>query len=165
MVYMNNAWLISLLVNNHFGVLTRVTALFGRRGYNIASLSVGETHNPGLSRITIETRTDGAGVRQVMKQLAKLEDVKTVTLLPRAETVEMELMLVKLIASPSRREAIMDATADFNVGAPYVDEGKIILSLTDTPARCEAFLKTLRPFTISELCRTGVTALSTASEV
>jgi acetolactate synthase-1/3 small subunit len=162
---MNNAWLISLLVNNHFGVLTRVTALFGRRGYNIASLSVGETHDPGFSRITIETRTDGAGVRQVMKQLAKLEDVKTVTLLPRAETIELELMLVKLVASPARREAIMAALDGFDAGTPYVDEGKIILSLTDTPERCGAFLEALRPFTISELCRTGITALSTASEV
>jgi len=162
---MNNAWLISLLVNNHFGVLTRVTALFGRREYNIASLSVGETHDPHFSRITIETRTDGAGVRQVMKQLAKLEDVKIVTLLPRAETVELELMLVKLIASPARREAIMVAVEGFDVKVPYVDEGIVILQFTGTPERCGAFLETLRPFTISELCRTGITALSAASEV
>jgi acetolactate synthase-1/3 small subunit len=163
---MNNAWLIALLVNNHFGVLTRVTALFGRRGYNIASLSVGETHDPKISRITIETCTDGAGVRQVMKQLAKLEDVKSVAILPRAETVELELLLVKLIASPSRREAIMNAIEGFSsAGTPYVDEGKLILQLTDTPGRCRQFLEALRPFTISELSRTGITALSAASEV
>ncbi|MDR0326474.1 MAG: acetolactate synthase small subunit [Oscillospiraceae bacterium] len=158
---MNNAWLISLLVNNHSGVLMRVTALFSRRGYNIASLSVGETHDPTLSRITIETRTDGAGVRQVMKQLAKLEDVQKVALLPRAEAVEMELLLIKLVASSARREAILDALKNYAVQIPYVDEGKIILQLTDTPERCEAFLEALRPFTISELCRTGITALST----
>ena len=162
---MNNAWLISLLVNNHFGVLTRVTALFGRRGYNIASLSVGETHDPAISRITIETRTDGAGVKQVMKQLAKLEDVRKVSLLPRAEAVEMELLLVKLVASPGRREIILDALKGFTVEIPYFDEGKIILQLTDTPERCAAFLEALRPFTVSELCRTGITALSTAGEI
>ena len=162
---MNNAWLISLLVSNHFGVLTRVTALFGRRGYNIASLSVGETHDPAFSRITIETHTDGAGVKQVIKQLNKLEDVKAVSILPRAEAVEMELMLVKLVASQVRREAILNAVLGFAVNIPYVDEGKIILQLTDTPARCESFLEALRPFTISELCRTGITALSAASEM
>ena len=162
---MNNAWLISLLVNNHSGVLTRVTALFSRRGYNIASLSVGETHDPAVSRMTVETLTDGAGVKQMIKQLAKLEDVKAVALLPRAEAVGRELMLVKLVASSARRDAILAAVVNYAAEIPYLDEGTLILQLTDTPERCSAFLEALRPFTISELCRTGVTALSTAGGI
>jgi acetolactate synthase-1/3 small subunit len=162
---MHNPWLISILVNNHFGVLTRVTSLFGRRGYNITSLSVGETHDPALSRITVETFTDGAGVKQMIKQLAKLEDVKTVALLPRAEAVGRELMLVKMVASSARREAILSAVVNYAVEIPYMDEGTVILQLTDTPERCAAFLEALRPFTISELCRTGVTAMSTAGGI
>lgn len=157
-----NAWLISILVNNHFGVLTRVTGLFARRGFNIASLSVGETHDPALSRITIETYTDGAGVQQVMKQLRKLEDVKKVRLLPRAETVEMELLLVKLVASQAKREKLFEELKDFTYQLPYIDEGKVILQFTDTPERCAAFLAALQPYTILELSRTGITALSTA---
>ena len=79
---MNNRWLISLIVNNHFGVLARVAGLFGRRGYNIASLSVGPLPgNEALSRMIIETRTDEAGIGQVVKQLRKLEDVKSVNFL------------------------------------------------------------------------------------
>jgi acetolactate synthase-1/3 small subunit len=159
---MNNPWLISILVSNHFGVLTRVAALFSRRGYNITSLSVGETHDPAFSRITAEAVTDGAGVKQIIKQLAKLEDVKRVALLPRAEAVGRELMLVKMVASSARREAILSAVTGFAVDIPYTDEGTLILQLTDTPERCAAFLEALRPFTISELCRTGITALSTA---
>ena len=157
-----NAWLISLLVNNHFGVLTRVTGLFSRRGYNIASLSVGETNQQGLSRITIETNTDAAGVNRLMKQLQKLEDVKKVKLLPRAETVALELLLVKLVASQSRREEIEGGLSAFAYRIPYADEGMMMIEFTGSPEQCAAFLETLKPYTVLELCRTGVTALSTA---
>ncbi|MCL2085132.1 MAG: acetolactate synthase small subunit [Oscillospiraceae bacterium] len=157
-----NAWLISLLVNNHFGVLTRVTGLFSRRGYNIASLSVGETHDPRLSRITIETNTNGAGINQVMKQLQKLEDVKKVRLLPRSETVEKELLLVKLVAPPARRERLFEDISSFSYQIPYADEGRVVLEFTGSPEQCGAFLDAIKPNTVLELCRTGITAISTA---
>ena len=159
------AWLISLLVNNHFGVLTRVTGLFSWRGYNIVSLSVGETSDPAYSRITIQTMADGAGVNQIMKQLRKLEDVRNVLLLPGAETVVRELLLVKLIVPFPRREPLREELAGFNYQMPYEDEGRMILSLTGTGEECTAFLEVLAAYTIVELCRTGITAMSTTSHL
>lgn len=156
-----NTWLLSVIVNNHFGVLTRVTGLFSRRGYNIISLAVGETHQEGLSRITIQTRTDGSGIRQVMKQLQKLEDVHQVWLLPGAETVARELLLVKIIVPVARRDKLIEEMSGFSYHEVYSDEGRIMLEFTGSPEQCEAFLEILSSYVIVELCRTGVTALST----
>ena len=152
-----NTWLISLLVNNHYGVLNRITGLFSRRGYNIASLSVGETNRPELSRITIQTHTDGAGINQVMKQLGKLEDVKKVSLLPGAETVARELLLIKLIT----REKLFEDISAFEYKTAYSDGSRVVLEFYGTPAQCEAFLDALSQHTILELCRTGITAMGT----
>lgn len=160
-----NTWLIAVLVNNHFGVLTRVTSLFSRRGYNIAGLSVGETHDSALSRITVQTQADGAVIHQIMKQLQKLEDVKSVLLLPGAETISRELLLVKLVAPLSRREALYEAIAPYSYGVAYEDEGKLVLEMTGAPEVCEGFLATLSGYTILELCRTGITAVSTVSGI
>ena len=158
-----NQWLISLLVNNHFGVLTRITALFGRRGYNIISLSVGETHDPALSRITIQTQADGAAVRQMLRQLQKLEDVEKAILLPVSESIIREQLLVKLTVPQARRDALWKVLENFSVELTYQDETQLILSYTGSPDNCGAFLQALEPFTLKELCRTGVTAVSTLS--
>ncbi len=160
-----NTWLISLLVNNHFGVLMRVTGLFSRRGYNIASLSVGETNDVGLSRITIQTVADGAGISQIMKQLQKLEDVKTVMLLPGAESIVRELLLVKIIVPFGRRETFRNALQQYDYRIPYQDESKLLLEYTSTPDDVTAFLAVLADYTIVELCRTGITAMATTSDI
>ncbi|MCL2342829.1 MAG: acetolactate synthase small subunit [Firmicutes bacterium] len=160
-----NSWLISILVNNHFGVLTRVTALFSRRGYNIASLSVGETNQPEYSRITIETRTDGAAVRQIIKQLQKLEDVKAVSLLPGAERIVRDLLIIKLAVTLPRREALYQALSGFSYQIPYQDERRVVLEFTGSPEDCAQLLEVLSAYTVVELCRTGITAVSTLSEL
>lgn len=160
-----NTWLISLLVNNHFGVLTRVTGLFSRRGYNIVSLSVGETNRKELSRITIQTQADGAAIHQIIKQLEKLEDVKSVSLLPRAETIALELLIVKLVVTSARRQALQTALEAFNCQMPYEDERKLVLQFTGSEGESEAFLEILQDYTILELCRTGITALSTTDQL
>jgi len=155
-------WILSLLVNNHFGVLTRVTGLFSRRGYNIVSLSVGETHRPGISRITIQTRAGGEGVRQIARQLEKLEDVYAVEILPGAETVVRELVLAKLVVPPSRQMELDDALRGLPCRSPYRDEGHVILELTGDPGQVSQFLDILSGYTLLELCRTGVTAMALA---
>jgi acetolactate synthase-1/3 small subunit len=160
---MQSNWLLSLIVNNHFGVLTRVTGLFSRRGYNIASLSVGETNDPKLSRITIQTCTDSAAVSQIIKQLEKLEDVKSVALLPGAETIARELLIVKLVVSAPRRETLSETLSGFNFRIPHEDENRLVIEFTGSPAECEKLIKTIEPYTILELCRTGVTAMSIVS--
>ncbi|MDR1693173.1 MAG: acetolactate synthase small subunit [Oscillospiraceae bacterium] len=160
-----DTFIIALLVNNHFGVLTRVTGLFSRRGYNIATLSVGETADPETSRITIETRTDGPAARQIVRQLEKLEDVKTVALLPGGETVARELLLCKLVVTPARHDALLEAVKEFDCRVPYDVEGRVILEFAGSPAECEAFLERLSGHTILELCRTGTTAITTVLEL
>ncbi|MDR1669014.1 MAG: acetolactate synthase small subunit [Oscillospiraceae bacterium] len=158
-------FIIALLVNNHFGVLTRVTGLFSRRGYNIASLSVGETADPATSRITIETRADEPSVRQIVRQLEKLEDVKTVSLLPGAETVARELLLIKLVVPPARHSALFEALEGFDCRVPYDVEGRLILEFSGSPARCRELLAAVSDYTVLELCRTGTTAVSTLGEL
>ena len=160
-----NTWLLALLVNNHFGVLMRVTGLFSRRGYNIASLSVGETNDPDISRITIQTHTDGAAIHQIIKQLEKLEDVKSVALLPGAETVARELLIIKLVVPAARRGALAEALSGFDCKMPYEDENKIILEFTGSTARCGELIGELDSYTVLELCRTGVTAMSTVHQI
>lgn len=160
-----NTFIIALLVNNHFGVLTRVTGLFSRRGYNIASLSVGETAEPDTSRITIETRADGPAVRQIVRQLEKLEDVKTVSLLPGAETISRELLLVKLLVPPARHRTLIEALRRFDCRVPYDVEGRLVLEFSGSPVKCAEFLGLLSDHTILELCRTGITAVSTVGEL
>ncbi|MEE1467378.1 MAG: acetolactate synthase small subunit, partial [Clostridium sp.] len=101
---MNRA-VLSLLVSNHFGVLTRVTNLFSQRGFNIASLAVGETENENYSRITITTSGDAASVNQIKLQLDKLEDVKIVQEIPDEQLFIREVMLVKVAPRPAQMEA------------------------------------------------------------
>jgi len=100
-----------------------------------------------------------------MKQLEKLEDVKSVALLPGAETVARELLIIKLVVPAPRREMLADALSDFDYKMPYEDENRFILEFTGSPAECEEFIKILEPYTILELCRTGVTAMSTVSPI
>lgn len=158
-------WHISLLVNNHFGVLTRVTGLFSRRGYNIVSLSVGETNLSAYSRITIQTMADGSGIQQIKKQLEKLEDVKVVSLLPGAETIVRELVLAKLIVPFARREALLEKLGGLAVKIAYSDESRLVLEFTGDGDSCAEFLGILDDYTVLELCRTGITAISTTSEL
>ena len=155
--------LLSLLVDNHFGVLTKVTGLFSRRGFNIAGLSVGETENPALSRITIQTETDDT--RQMCLQLQKLEDVRRAFPLPEDGTVARELLLVKvpLGTNPSQYdERFQTSLQGFEVQTLYQNEEIRILSFAGGPAQTAAFLAVLEGFPVIELCRTGITAMSAA---
>ena len=151
--------LLSLLVNNHFGVLTRVTGLFSRRGYNITGLSVGETENPALSRITIQTETDDA--RQMCLQLQKLEDVHDVFPLPEGGTAAQELLLVKLRGRGGGWEWLDGVLEKFRCNALHKCEDVCILSFTGDPEEVLAFLSVLDKRDIAELCRTGIAAIST----
>jgi acetolactate synthase-1/3 small subunit len=151
--------LLSLLVNNNFGVLTKVTGLFSRRGYNITGLSVGETQHPFLSRITIQTETDN--IQQMCRQLQKLEDVHKSLPLPEPVTVARELLLVKIKLRPGRRERLESDLHVFEYKIAYETEDKIIISFTGNSDEVSGFIAALTDHTILELCRTGVTAMAT----
>lgn len=150
---------LSIVVSNHFGVLTKVTGLFGRRGYNIKSLSVGETHDPAISRITVQAEGDAQQLRQIVCQVRKLEEVFAAELLPEAGRVERELMLIKL--HPARRDvgALMQLATDF-AAKSWAAEDSVILETSGETGRLNELVERARPFGIVELSRTGATALT-----
>jgi acetolactate synthase-1/3 small subunit len=150
---------LSILVDNTAGVLSRVSGLFSRRGYNIDSLTVGETQNPAISRMTVMVNGDDQILEQIRKQLQKLEDVIEIKELASGESVTRELILVQVIAGREDRQAII-ATADiFRAKIVDVALDSLMIELTGNQSKIDAFIKLLEPFTIKEMVRTGITGL------
>ena len=140
----------SILVDNSSGVLSRVAGLFSRRGYNIDSLTVGETLDPKLSRMTITVTGDDDILEQIEKQLAKLIDVKEIVELPHDESVCRELVLIKITTMADiYRANIVD-----------VAKNSLIISLTGSQSKIDSFIALLDGFKITELARTGITGLA-----
>ena len=147
---------LSVLVENKAGVLSRVTGLFSRRGFNIESLAVGPCEETGMSRITIVVIGDDAMVEQVMKQLNKLIDVIKVTDLSENERVERELALIKVTAEPGgSRAEVMQIASIFRAQIVDVGAKSVILEVTGDTEKIDALELLLRQFGIKELVRTG----------
>jgi acetolactate synthase-1/3 small subunit len=146
---------IAVLVENRFGVLSRVAGLFSARGYNIESLSVGETLDPTVSRMTIVVYGDEFVIEQVMKQLHKLIDVIKVTDLTDEDHVERELMLIRVNAEPQHRAEIMRTADIFRAKIVDVAPASFTIEATGDAAKLEALIELLRPMGIQELVRTG----------
>jgi acetolactate synthase-1/3 small subunit len=157
---MQNKHTLSVLVENKAGVLTRVTSLFARRGFNIDSLAVGVTEDPSLSRITIVVSGEDTSLEQVAKQLHKLINVIKIQDLDPRETVDRELVLYKVNAPADRRHEIIEIANVFR--AKIVDVGKSTLTIEATGAgdKLSAMEDLLRVYGIKELARTGKIALS-----
>ena len=151
---------LSILVENTAGVLSRVSGLFSRRGYSIDSLTVGETETQGISRMTVVASGDEQILDQIKKQLAKLEDVKTITELADGESVCRELILVKVGATQKDRQAIIAVTDIFRAKIVDVSMESMMVELTGNQAKLDAFIKLLEGFEIIELVRTGITGLT-----
>ncbi|MBU0599745.1 acetolactate synthase small subunit [bacterium] len=149
---------ISVLVENKFGVLARVSGLFSSRGFNIDSLTVGETDNPETSRMTIVVKGDDRILEQVTKQLNKLIDVVKVIDLTNEEKVGRELILIK-VSSEMRRAEIIEIADIFRAKIVDVAPKSIIVEMTGNSGKIEALIELLRPFGIKELVRTGKVAM------
>lgn len=147
---------IAVLVENHFGVLARVSGLFSARGFNIDSLTVGETEDSAVSRMTIVVNGDERVLDQIMKQLNKLVDVIKVVDLTKEETIERELVLVKIAASPASRADIIQIVNTFRAKIVDVNPHSMTIEVTGTESKLDAMLELLRPFGIEELVRTGL---------
>ncbi len=154
------SFVISALVTNHSGVLSRVASLYSRRGFNIDSLTVGVTEDPAFSRITICSDCDDATKEQIVKQLKKLYDVKKISVMKRGASVYREMILIKISAPRSVRAEIMSAVNIFR--GKIVDMGveAITVELTGEPSKINAFIEYLSQYEILELCHTGLTAIS-----
>lgn len=151
---------LSILVENTSGVLSRVAGMFSRRGYNIDSLSVGETHNPAISRMTVAVTGEELTLEQIEKQLNKLEDVIEIKELADGESVCRELVLVKVKADISERQAIIAVADIFRAKIVDVAKESLMIELTGNQSKINAFIELLDGFEILQLVRTGLTGLS-----
>jgi len=151
---------ISITVENRFGVLSRVVGLFSGRGFNIDSLSVGETIDPEISRITIVTRGDDRIIEQVTKQLNKLVDVIKVTDLTDLNFVDRELILIKVSAAEKTKAEILRINEIFRGKIVDVSPGSYTFEVTGDEEKIQAFLKLMKPFGVKEVSRTGKVAIS-----
>lgn len=159
---MNNKFVIAVYVENKFGVLTRVTSMFTRRGFNIDALTVGETESPKYSRITICLSGDGYAKKQLINQLRKLYNVKKVEVLDE-DSLTRELLLIKIKNDIKNRQEALSAMNIF--GAKIVDYSTdaLCVEITGEPSKIDSFIDILKPYGIIEMCRTGIVALERGS--
>lgn len=154
----------SLLVNNNAGVLSRVAGLFSRRGYSIDSITSGTTMNKSVSRITVVASGDEQILSQIEKQLAKIEDVLDIKILADGQSVCRELIMVKVKANASQRNEVIAVADIFRAKIVDVEVDSLMMEMTGTQSKVEAFLDLLSTYEILELARTGITGLSRGSK-
>jgi acetolactate synthase-1/3 small subunit len=151
---------ISVLVENKFGVLTRVAGLFSGRGYNIDSLNVAPTHDQTASRMTIVTRGDEATLEQIVKQLNKLPDVIKLQDFREDEYVDRELVLVKVGVDSKTRAEVMQVTDIFRAKIVDVQPKSLTIEITGNESKVEKFLDLMKTFGVTDLTRTGKVAMA-----
>ena len=151
---------LSMLVENTSNVLSHISGLFSRRGYNIDSISAGVTADPRFTRITIVSSGDKLILEQIEKQLAKLEDVIDIKKLEDGESVCRELILIKVRAKDTDRQAILSISNIFRAKIVDVQKDSMVIELTGDQSKLEAFCDLLSGYEILELARTGITGLT-----
>lgn len=156
--------ILSLLVDNNAGVLSRVAGLFSRRGYNIDSLTVGVTADPLYSRMTIVCSGDELILEQITKQLQKLIDVRDIKVLDPNNSVKRELILLKIKVSAEQRQGVISIVDIFRANVVDVSKESLIIEMTGSKSKLQAFVDLLEDYEILELARTGLTGLSRGSD-
>ncbi len=151
---------IAVLVENQFGVLCRVAGLFSARGFNIDSLTVGETQDPGTSRMTVVARGDERVVQQIVRQLDKLIDVISIDILAPQDSIDRELVLIKVKSDISNRNEMMQVVNNFRGKIVDVQEESMTIEVTGTEAKIDAMLELLKGFGLIEIVRTGKISIS-----
>ena len=159
-----NKRVLSLLVENTTGVLSRVAGLFTRRGYNIDSITAGVTADPRFTRITVVVRGDENILDQIEKQLGKLEDVIAIKELKGDASVCRELAMIKVEVSEESREGVIAIANIYRAKIVDVDKDSMIIELVGTQSKLDAFLELLVGYEVLELARTGITGLTRGSK-
>ena len=158
-----NQFVIAVYVDNQFGVLTRVTSMFTRRGFNIDALTVGETESPAYSRITISLSGDGYAREQLINQLRKLYNVKKVEVLEE-DCIQRELMLIKVKNTAEYRAEVLSAVDVYRAKVIDYTVDEMCIEITGDPSKIDAFIKLMNFYgIIIEMCRTGIVALERGS--
>jgi acetolactate synthase-1/3 small subunit len=155
---------LSLLVEDKPGLLTRVAGLFARRGFNIESLAVGTTEVEGLSRITVVVNVEDLPLEQVTKQLNKLLNVLKIVELEPENSVARDHMLIKVKTDSNTRSQVLEAVSLFRARVVDVAGDSLVIEVTGDSAKCKAFIKVLEPFGIKELVQSGAIAISRGSK-
>lgn len=150
----------SILVNNNAGLLSRVAGLFSRRGYNIDSITCGTTTDASIARVTVVASGDEQSLEQIRKQVAKLEDVIEVKVLEDGRSVCRELIMVQVKANASQRSEIVSLADIFRAKIVDVEPDSLMLEMTGTQSKVDAFLDLISTYEILELARTGITGLA-----
>lgn len=156
---------ISVLVENKFGVLARISGLFSARGFNITSLAVGETEDPSVSRMTIVVEGDDRTLEQIKKQLNKLVDIIKVVDFKEGDFIDRELVLVKVSVSAKNRKELLEAID--SIGAKIANAGSksMGIEMTGDAAKIGSLVELLKPFGILEVVRTGRVAMGTDDRI
>ena len=155
---MDKKFVLAVYVDNKAGVLTRVSAMFTRRGFNIDAITSGDTDHPEYSRITIAMSGDEYVQEQIINQLKKLHVVKKVQVLDD-EPIKRELMLIKVSNKVKNRSEIMTAVDVFRASVIDYSPEAMCIEVTGSPSKMDAFVKLMQPFGILEMCRTGIVGL------
>ena len=160
-----NKFVLSVLVEDHAGVLSRVSGLFSRRGYNIESLTVCETGNPGQSRMTIVVNGDEYVLEQITKQLSKLEEVISIKKCEKSTSCQREMALIKVKAEGTNRAIIIETCDIFRAHIVDVGIETVIVEATGSEDKIESLLRLLEPYGILEFVKTGLTVMDRGSTV
>jgi acetolactate synthase-1/3 small subunit len=155
---------LSLLVEDKPGLLTRVAGLFARRAFNIESLAVGVSEIEGLSRITVVVQVEGLALEQITKQLNKLINVIKIVELEPESAVQRDHFLIKVKTDAATRSQVLEAVDLFRAKVIDVVADALIIEITGDASKCEAFVKVLEPFGIKELVQSGVLAMGRGSK-
>ena len=156
--------IFSLLVRNNTGLLSRVAGLFSRRGYSIDSITAGTTMDERYTRLTVVASGDEQILSQIEKQLQKLEDVIDIKILADGESVCRELVMIKIRAGASQRAEVVSLADIFRAKIVDVETESLMLEMTGTQSKVEAFINLLEGYEVLELARTGLTGLSRGSK-
>ena len=150
---------VSIYVDNKANVLSRVLSLYGRRGFNIDSLTVSATNDPGISRITIVFEGDYLTLHQIVAQTEKLEVVRSIKTLDRKKSFFRELLMIKVKADKSIRSEVKEIVDIYRAKIINLTTEEMVLELTGAPEKLDAFLDLIKEYEIIDICRTGVTGI------
>lgn len=160
-----NKYILSILVENHPGALSKMAGLFTRRGYNIDSLTVSITDDPSISRMTIVVTGDEQITEQIVKQLSKLVDVIKILELRPEKSVSRELALIKVTIDQSTRSSVIETVNVFNCNIVDMNAKSIIIEITGDEEKVSAFIELMKPYGIKEVVRTGLAVLQRSTEI
>ncbi len=151
--------IVSVLVQNQANVLTRVVSMFGRRGFNIDSLTVSPTNNPKLSRITIMFSATEQSMQQILTQTEKLEVVESVIVLSRENSLYRELLLMRVKCKPEQRSAVKEIVDIYRGKIIDLSKNSLVIEMTGTPNKINGFMEVMEDYEITDVCRTGLTGI------